>query len=259
MSPTGRLYETDAGIPTTAVTEEILVWSEKRLDHCQKAAEGSDEIDIENEETPTLLVGTNLFDGAARPDQVAFAFKKTDRWRDPIPFTSADVHHLYHLQQSWAWQGPHRTLAPGGMWFDVLDHPVHTPARVRLLVYGGLADSCVKRRPREAQYNILQDNLPMWRMDGCTATCTTHACATGCVSRLCKVCAHMAGACGTAVTVRDTVRHMALECPRAALLLDALGRAYARAVGWHVEPGRKCEHLLQEIGAAMQSSERDRR
>ena len=61
----------------------------------------------------------------------------------------------------------------------------------------------------------------------------------------------MAGACGTAVTVRDTVRHMALECPRAALLLDALGRAYARAVGWHVEPGRKCEHLLQEIGAAM--------
>ena len=42
----------------------------------RKAAEGSDEIDIENEETPTLLVGTNLFDGAARPDQVAHLHSK---------------------------------------------------------------------------------------------------------------------------------------------------------------------------------------
>ena len=70
------------------------------------------------------------------------------------------------------------------------------------------------------------------------------------------------GACGNACfylkmtmirtsSHRRRARHLALECPRAALLLDALARAYAGAVGWRVAPGRSYDSLLREVGAAM--------
>ena len=258
VSPARRLYPVEGDPPEDAGAQgqvEVVVWSEHRLAHSNAEREGAEEIESQGN-APDLLLGGDVLSGAARPEQLWVTYATTDRQRRPVPFSSADVYHLYQLQLSWAWGGAHRTLAPGGMWCDVLAHPTLPENRVRGLVYGGLADGALRRGPREAAYRVLQDDMRMWRRDGCGVGCTQQACEAGCISKLCILCAHMHGACGgvgagVGSVPASSTRHTALECPRAAALLDALARAYAGAVGWHVAVDRTMQSLLSEVGAAM--------
>ena len=103
---------------------------------------------------------------------------------------------------------------------------------------------------------MLQDDSLAGRGRACTCG-DTHA--NDCVAHLCVVCAHLTATCQGSRPfsaqqregLRDSTRHLALECPRAALLLDALARAYAAAVGWSTRATPTCQSLLREVGAAM--------
>ena len=272
MTPARRLYVLSDALPPAppAVVAEVVVWCQRRLAHCEEEREEQERRERMGEaEPPVQMLGGDAFchgggafvlGTATNPESFALTYARTDRKRQPVPVASADVHHLYQIELSWAWAGPHRTLRPGGMWFDVLDHPELSPAAVRRLIYGGLSSHDLPRGPREATYRVLQDDWPAGLGLGeCSGGCAGRAHGGSCVAGLCKLCTHMWAASGGAwppsaeerAALGDSTRHLALGCPRAALLLDALARAYGAAVGWRIEPARACQHLLAEVGAAM--------
>ena len=115
------------------------------------------------------------------------------------PVATADVYHMYAVQQSWAWRA-HRTLQEGGMWFDALDHPERSVSEQRRRVCTGMCASFLPRRAREWQWRTVMDDWAIGRQE-----------EDGCV--LCLL---------DKKEVRDSTRHAVLSCPYAAAVLDAV-------------------------------------
>lgn len=256
VSPSRRLYLVDGASSSAAVRQEVVVWSEGRLSHCQKERDGAEEITTVEAPRPLLLGGAA--ESGARPEHFVISYAATDRRRAAVALSAADVHHFYQIQMSWAWRGPHRTLIEGGVRFDALAHPTLSVEKVRLNILGGISDSCLRRASREVLWRVVVDDLQVGRRTrGCSASCSAPgSCGANCVMGLCRICAHAAGSRGKRdgelrEYAGDSARHRVLGCPRATLLLDALARAYAGAVGWDTGATPTAQSLLREVGAAM--------
>ena len=251
--PTGRLRaaipsQSDAQRWGASEAREVVVWEHVEPPHCKAEEEARErEAQREGKDAPSVYVlagsvedrhmlqyspqlGRQGSSAATDLSRFAWRYGRTDRERPTISCHVADTHALYDLRVSRLFT-PLRTFELGAL--PSLDHTVWTDlllfegeiqanvskremAQRRGRVFGAQHLTGHDRAAKDLGYSVLADAWPVGNSRCGKKGQPTHM--------LCDMCFRAYG-----IRVKETTRHIVLDCRQARLFLDVTWRAVIEA------------------------------